>query len=312
MGGDQLAEIVRIGTRGSRLALAQAELAMAALRAHHSDVQFTVTVMNTPADRSQDRPISAFGDKGVFVRTLEAALLDGAIDLAVHSLKDVPGDVDVPGLCLVAFLPREDPLDVLVTRTGGTLRSLPDGAVVGTSSLRRRTQLRLVRPDLQIREIRGNVDTRLRKVRDGDYDAIVLAAAGLKRLGLADAVSQTFTPEELLPDAGQGIIAIQAREGSTASRLARAADDSESRTAACAERAVVRALGAGCRSPVGALAEIGRDSILLRALSATEDGSRIARRERQGGLQEPEALGKSIGEELRAELAALGQTYTER
>jgi hydroxymethylbilane synthase len=289
---------VVLGSRGSVLALRQTELVAEALRARHPEIEIVVQPVETEGDRIQDRPISQFGDKGVFVRAVEAALLEGTIDLAVHSLKDVPADVTVPGLHLAAFSAREDPRDCIIAAGGRVLMDLPAGARIGTSSLRRRVQLRAIRPDLIAAPIRGNVDTRLRKLRAGEYDAIILAAAGLRRLGLEAAITEYLPVEQFTPDAGQGIIAVQARSDDPFAGLAAAIDSPASCAAALAERAVVRALGADCRSPVGAYAELSGSHMLLRGMASEEDGTRLRRACVEGPAAEAETLGSALGKRL--------------
>ena len=296
------AQQVSIGTRGSALAVRQTELVAAALRERHPQVEFAIRRIESEGDRNQRDPVSLLGDKGVFVRALEQALLRGGIDLAVHSLKDVPSDVETPGLTLAAFSRREDPRDCVVSREGATLATLSSGARVGTSSLRRRAQLLAIRPDLTVVPIRGNVDTRLRKLRDREYDAIVLAAAGLHRLGLDEAITEYLSVDEMIPDAGQGILAIQARAGDPSCDLAACIDDPASRIAALAERAAVRALGADCRSPVGVLAALEGKTMRIRGMAASEDGSCLARAEASGPVSEAEATGYKLGRELLARL----------
>jgi hydroxymethylbilane synthase len=287
-----------LGSRGSALALRQTEIVAEALRARQPDIEIRVRTVETEGDRVQDRPISQLGDKGVFVRAVEAALLAGTIDLAVHSLKDVPADISVPGLHLAAFIAREDPRDCLISREGLELAALPPDSRIGTSSLRRRMQLQALRPDLMAVPIRGNVDTRLRKLRGGEYDAIILAAAGLHRLGLADVVTEYLPVDRFTPDAGQGIIAVQARDRDSAGAPAAAIDEPASRAAATAERAVVRALNADCRSPVGAYAQIEGERMLLRGMAADEDGGRLRQSSVEGPLAAAEALGAELGRRL--------------
>jgi len=279
---------------------------VSALRRLVSDTQFDIRSITSEGDRDQERPISELGDKGLFVRALERALLDGAIDLAVHSLKDVPSDVETPGLTLAAFLPREDPRDCLISRDGRRLRELPASARIGTGSLRRRVQLLALRPDLAVTPIRGNVDTRLRKLHAGEYDTIVLAAAGLHRLDLAGAITEYLPASDFVPDAGQGILAVQARAGDPASEVARAVDDPSSRAAAEAERAAVRALGADCRSPAGVLAEMEANELYLRGMAASEDGSVVRRAEVRGSLERAGELGRALGEQLAGLLSEAG------
>lgn len=289
---------IKVGTRGSSLALRQADFMIRLLQDRFPAIAFSLEVVRTEGDRVQDRPISQIGDKGIFVRAIERALTAGSVDLAVHSLKDVPSDVEAPGLCLAAFSPREDPRDVLVSRSGQTVESLPPGARVGTSSVRRKVQLLNLRPDLVAADIRGNVDTRLRKLEAGDYDAILLAAAGLHRLGLAHRITQYLSVERFVPDAGQGILAVQAQVDAQAARLAQAIDDRASHLAALAERSVVQGLGAGCHSPIGAYAMVDAERIRIRAMAANEDGSIVRREQAEGSVEEAEALGRELGARL--------------
>lgn len=248
------------------------------------------------------------GDKGVFVRTLENALLARDVDLAVHSLKDVPSDTEVPELSLAAFSSRADPRDCLISKDGSTLKQLAEGSKVGTGSLRRKVQLSEVRPDLIVSPIRGNVDTRLRKLQEGEFDAIILAAAGLERLGLQDQISEYLSLEEFVPDCGQGIIAVQSRRDDEKSDLIRALDDISSRTAATAERATVRALGADCRSPVGVYAVVQEDAIVMRAVAAFEDGSHLTRSEARGKAGKAEEVGQSLGSGLLKKLQQFSES----
>jgi len=293
-----IAQTLVLGTRGSPLARRQTDLIVTFLRQRFPTISLAVRTVSTEGDRVQDRPISELGDKGVFVRSIEQALVAGDIDLAVHSLKDLPSDVETPGLVIAAFSPREDPRDAFLSRDGVSLHNLASGAVVGTSSLRRRVQLLAMRPDLQVADIRGNVGTRLRKLAEGRYEALILAAAGLKRLGLEHHVVQYLPVEDFVPDAGQGILAVQGREGDPATQLVRMIDDGTSRVVARAERAVARALDAGCRSPVGAYATVESDTIHVLGMAATEDGSRLVRAQRQGAIGDAEATGLALGRDL--------------
>jgi hydroxymethylbilane synthase len=295
---------VTIGTRGSALALRQTELVVSALRERHPSVRFAVKTIQTGGDRNQRDRISQIGDKGVFVRPIESALLSGEIDVAVHSLKDVPSDVQPDGLVIAAFSPREDARDVLIARHGATLDHLAPGSQVGTGSLRRRAQLNEVRPDLAVLDIRGNVDTRLRKLDAGEYDAIVLAAAGVRRLGLEARVSQYLSVTRFVPDAGQGIIAIQTRAGDDSAALISSIDDADSRAAALAERAVVQALGADCRSPVGAYADPTDGGGVLIGMAAPEDCSFVVRERVDMMASDPGAAGHRLGLSLRRALDA--------
>ena len=295
---------VTVGTRGSRLAVAQTESIVTVFRAAFPKIEFCVEVVETDGDRDGSRPIAELGDKGVFVRAIELALIEGSIDVAIHSLKDVPSDEETAELELAAFSRREDARDVLVSANGADLAQLNAGSRIGTSSARRRVQLRLMRPEVEVVDIRGNVDTRLQRLAGSDYDAIVLAAAGLVRLGLADRVTEYLPLERFIPDAGQGILAVQVRRDDTASaRIARTADDPASRVAALAERAVVRALGGDCRSPVGAYTRIRGDMILVSAMAASDVSGPVCNGEQCGPAQHARQIGTELGERLARALS---------
>jgi hydroxymethylbilane synthase len=258
--------LVRLGSRGSRLALTQAELAADGLRAADSSLEIALVPMTTAGDRDRSRPFGEIGERGVFVKEIEEALLAGRIDVAVHSAKDMTS-TNTEGLAVGAYLPREDPRDALCGAAG-----LRPGMRIGTASARRRAQLLALEPTLSIEPLRGNVDTRLRKRDERGLDAIVLAAAGLDRLGLAEEIGLRFDPEELVPEAGQGAIALQVREGEE--RLVATVDDAETRVRVEAERACVARIGAGCLAPVAA----HHDGRGLVALIAAEDGTWVERR----------------------------------
>ena len=258
--------IVRLGTRGSRLALTQAELAAETLRRASPELDVALVPITTAGDRDRSKPFGEIGARGVFVKEIEEALLDGRIDVAVHSAKDMTS-TDTEGLSVGAFLRREDPRDALCGAD-----SLRPGLRIGTASVRRRAQLLAIEPDLAIEPLRGNIDTRLRKRGERGLDAIVLAAAGLDRLGLAAEVGHRFDPDELLPEAGQGAVALQVRTGEEG--LVADADDGETRRRVEAERACVSRIGAGCLAPVAA----HHNGDTLTALVAAEDGSWIERR----------------------------------
>jgi hydroxymethylbilane synthase len=258
--------LVRLGSRGSRLALTQAELAAGRLRAADSSLEIALVPMTTAGDRDRSRPFGEIGERGVFVKEIEEALLAGRIDVAVHSAKDMTS-TNTEGLVVGAYLPREDPRDALCGA-----EALRPGMRIGTASARRRAQLLALEPTLSIEPLRGNVDTRLRKRDERGLDAIVLAAAGLDRLGLADEIGLRFDPEDLVPEAGQGAIALQVREGEE--RLVAAVDDAETRVRVEAERACVGRIGAGCLAPVAA----HHDGSGLVALIAAEDGAWVERR----------------------------------
>ena len=270
--------LTRLGSRGSRLALTQAELVADRLRAASEALDVAIVPITTAGDRDRSRPFGEIGERGVFVKEIEEALLDGRIDVAVHSAKDMTS-TDLTGLAVGAYLPREDPRDALCGEA-----VLRPGLRVGTASVRRRAQLLALEPTLSIEPLRGNVDTRLRKMRERGLDAIVLAAAGLERLGLSDEIGYRFPPEEVLPEAGQGALALQVRAGED-ERVA-ALDDLETRRRVEAERACVARIGAGCLAPVAA----HHDGETLTALVAAEDGAWL---ERRSGT-DPVALGDEL------------------
>ncbi len=306
-----------IATRESRLALWQAEHVRALLQQLYPACRVELLGMTTRGDQILDRPLAKVGGKGLFIKELETALLDGAADLAVHSMKDVPMVME-PEFELLAIGERESPLDAFVSNKYESLDDMPPGAVVGTSSLRREAQLHAHFPYLAVTSLRGNLDTRLRKLDAGEYDAIILAAAGLRRLGLASRIRSTLPAGQSLPAAGQGAIGIEARAG-RADIAAWIAPLNHAPTAACvrAERAVSRALAGSCEVPLGAYAELQGDTLWLRGFVASPDGQRFARAELRGDVNTPntpnapEALGDALASELRRQgaadiLAALG------
>jgi hydroxymethylbilane synthase len=287
-----------IGTRGSLLARAQCHIVRAELTARYSDDAWLTKEIKTQGDIDRDVSLAFLGGQGVFVRALEESLLAGEIDLAVHSLKDMPTELP-PGLKLAAVLSREDARDILVSRAGLSLDSLPKGAVVGTGSLRRRAQLLCYRPDLTVRDIRGNVDTRLRKLQDGEYDAVVLAAAGLLRLGRGQLITQYLPMEVMLPAVGQGALAIEVREDDRAvTRRIEPLNDSATECAVRAERGFLAALGGGCAVPVAAYGEVDRGRIRLTGVVADPTGARCIRGSLTGSASQPEALGRRLAERL--------------
>jgi hydroxymethylbilane synthase len=298
---------VTVGTRGSALARRQAQLLRELLEGAWPGVSWEERVVVTEGDRTQasGRPLPEIGGKGLFTEELERALRDGELDVAVHSLKDLPVE-DAPGVVVGAVCRREDVRDCLVSRDGVALADLPAGAVVGTSSLRRSAQLLARRRDLELRSIRGNVDTRIRKVRDGEYDATILAAAGVRRLGLEGEVAEWLDPETMLPAPGQGALAVQCRDGDErVLELFAAVEDTEARATTTAERAFLRELGGGCAAPVGAHAvplegePEGVAAVRLRALVASPDGRDVVRVEGTGAPGE-------VGPRLAREALALG------
>ena len=298
-----------IGTRGSQLALWQANHVAERLRAAFAGLSVRLETIKTTGDRILDVPLAAIGGKSLFVKEIEEALLEGRVDLAVHSMKDVPVDLP-PGLIIAAVTKREDPSDVLISRTGARLKDLPSGARVGTSSLRRQAQLLHCRPDLAVVGLRGNLDTRIRKLDSEGLDAIVVAAAGVKRLGWMDRISEFLSPDVCLPAIGQGALGIEMRELRAESRepsiprIVGVLDHPDTHTAVRAERAFLRRLGGGCQVPFAAHAEVAEAHLVLRGLVATPDGRRLVRGERGGTADECEAVGTALAEDLLARGAA--------
>lgn len=293
---------IRLGTRGSKLALTQSQWVAGQISrlGHTVDLQ----IIKTTGDRLAELPVDRFTSKGVFVAELEQALLRGDIDLAVHSMKDIPGEM-ADGLTIAVVPPREDPRDVLVGRTASTLAALPHGAWVGTSSLRRRVQLHHMRPDLELIDMRGNVDTRLRKLDEGQYDAICLAAAGLHRLGLNERITEYFNPEQMLSAAGQGALALQTRtDDAEVIAAIMPLHDAATGLAARTERTVLAALGGGCSVPFGVLATVVDDRISLTAVLFSPSGDEFLR-EHLTGADTPEEMGEEIVRRLRANGAHL-------
>lgn len=291
---------IRIATRKSPLALWQANHIKARLETLHPQLVVELLPMSTRGDHILDSPLSKVGGKGLFVKELEQAILDGHADIAVHSMKDVP--VAFPaGLDLCLICERDDPRDAFVSNQFASLQALPAGSRVGTSSLRRQCQLRALRPDLQIGELRGNVNSRLAKLDAGEYDAIILAAAGLKRLELQSRIRQLLPAETSLPANGQGALGIECRPDD-AELLALLAPLAHPATALCvrAERAMNRALQGGCQVPIGAYAELHGDEVWLRGLVGSPDGQQILRAERRGPAATAEQLGQSLAEQLLA------------
>jgi hydroxymethylbilane synthase len=292
--------VIRAGTRGSVLALAQARSVVTAL----PGVAAEIVPMRTEGDRLADARLALVGGKGLFVREIEEALLRGEIDLAVHSLKDVPAEPPA-GLVLAAFPAREDPRDVLVAARTATLDTLGHGARVGTSSPRRRALLLSVRPDLAVEPIRGNVDTRLRKLAAGDWDAVVLAAAGLHRLGLAPPHGAPLDPEVFVPAVGQGIIAVEARADDRATlALLAHVDDAATHACALAERAYLARLGASCNTPMAAHARLDGGVVRLSAVVASEDGRQVLRASATASPADAVRLGREVADMLLARGAA--------
>ncbi len=293
--------VLRIGSRGSPLALVQAREVQGRLaQACGLDpARIGIMVIRTSGDMIQDRPLADAGGKGLFTKEIEEALLAGAIDVAVHSSKDMPAALP-PGLVLSAFLPREDARDAFISRKAKTLRDLPKGAAVGTSSPRRQALIKRLRPDLVIVPLRGNVETRLRKIEAGEADATILAVAGLKRLGLLAAATAMLDIEEFLPAAGQGAIGIETRADDTKTNaLVARIGDADTATALAAERAFLAVLDGSCRSPIAGHARLSGDTVRFRGLIATPDGSEALEVFREGRRADAAALGADAGRDLK-------------
>ena len=293
-------KLIRIATRKSALALWQAEYVKAELERHHADLKVELVPLVSKGDKILDVPLAKVGGKGLFVKELEHALLNGDADIAVHSMKDVP--MAFPeGLELSVICEREDPRDAFVSNQFQTLQNLPAGAVVGTSSLRRQTQLLEIRPDLEVTFLRGNVNTRLAKLDAGEYDAIILAAAGLKRLAFEERIASFLEPEQILPAGGQGAVGIECRSNdSTTISLLQPLNHGPTNELVQAERALNRRLEGGCQVPIGCYAIYENSNIWLRALVGEVDGSRIIRDELRCSIGEGEATGVRLAEQLLA------------
>jgi hydroxymethylbilane synthase len=295
-----------IGTRGSPLALAQAHETQDRLAAAlgWSVEQLPLSIIKTTGDAIQDRPLSEAGGKGLFTKELDIALMEGAIDLAVHSAKDLPTHTP-PGLRILGYLPREDVRDAFISRRVGTLGELPAGAVVGSASLRRQAQVRRLRPDLQVTLLRGNVGTRLKKLESGEMDATLLALAGLRRLGLTDHVTAILDTDDFLPAVGQGAIAIAVRDGDA--RVHSAVQpilDEPTGQALMAERAFLAELDGSCRTPIAGHARLAGGAVSFRGLVLRPDGSEALETARSGAPADAEALGRDAGQDLRARMPA--------
>jgi len=293
-----MSQTLRIATRKSPLAMWQAEHVAQRLRQTHSELQVELLGMSTQGDKILDTPLAKIGGKGLFVKELEQGMLDGRADIAVHSMKDVP--VELPeGLHLAVILEREDPRDAFVSNRYASLTELPDGAVVGTSSLRRQCQLSEARPDLQIRPLRGNVNTRLRKLDEGEFDAEILAAAGLKRLGFQNRIRSCLEPDQSLPAIGQGAIGIECRvDDESVNALIACLHDPETDVCVRAERAMNNRLMGGCQVPIAGYAVLNHDTLYLRGLVGEPDGSCIMRAEVNGPAAQAEQLGIALAEDL--------------
>lgn len=293
-----LPKILRIATRKSPLALWQAEFVRDSLIQHYPDLQVELVKMVTQGDKILDTPLAKVGGKGLFVKELEQGMLRDEVDIAVHSMKDVP--VELPeGLHLSVICEREDPRDAFVSNNFASLESLPQGARVGTSSLRRQTQLKAIRPDLKILDLRGNVNTRLKKLDDGQYDAIILAAAGLIRLGFDERIKQAIDSSVSLPAIGQGAVGIECRtEDKDINELISVLNHPQTRTCVMAERSMNTRLEGGCQVPIGGYAILEGNELYLRGLVGKPDGSEVVRGEVRGQPEDAETLGKALADDL--------------
>ncbi|MGE0370276.1 MAG: hydroxymethylbilane synthase [Gammaproteobacteria bacterium] len=302
---------IRIATRKSPLALWQAGYVRSLLEEAHPGLQVDLVMMSTQGDKILDSPLAKIGGKGLFVKELEQSMLEGRTDIAVHSMKDVPVELP-PGLHLPVVLAREEPRDAFVSQRHDRLDRLPQRARVGTSSLRRQAQLHALRPDLDILSLRGNVGTRLRKLAEGDYDAIVLASAGLIRLGMAERITQQLETEVCLPAIGQGVIGIECRmDDAAVNELVRPLNDRRTQICIEAERALNARLQGGCQVPIAGHATLQDDTVTLHGLVGYPDGSRIIRGRAVGGTAEAAAVGINLAEELlgRGAQAILSHVY---
>ena len=289
---------LKLGTRGSKLALWQAQAVTERLKEYHPDLQIEVVIIKTAGDKILDVALSRIGDKGLFTKELEKALLDGTIDLAVHSLKDLPSQLG-EGLKLAAVMPRENPGYVLISRSGLHLSDLPAGSVIGTSSLRRTAQLKAVRPDLQVIDIRGNVETRIKKMQEQQLDGIILAYAGVKRLGLEHWITQVLPYDIMLPATGQGTIAIETRDhDEKMDSILETVNDRKTFAEIQAERAFLGRLEGGCQVPMACLAECREGVIHMQGLVSSLDGSRVIRDSITGSSHEPEQIGLNLAERI--------------
>jgi hydroxymethylbilane synthase len=291
------AATLRIGTRGSTLAVRQAEWVAGELRRRLSGLSIEIVRIRTSGDQIVDRTLAQLGGKGLFVKEIEEALLARRVDLAVHSMKDVPASL-APGLTFAAVPAREDTSDVLIARSTGGLAGLPSGARIGTSSLRRAAFVRHARPDVEVTPLRGNVDTRITRWRTGDVDALVLAAAGLQRLGLRLHEAQALTRAEMLPAIGQGALAVEARLDGPWLEAGALLDDADARVAVLAERAFLRGVGGDCTMPIAAHAIVSGQEVELSAAVADPGGRRLIRGSRRGGREAAELLGGALASEV--------------
>ncbi|MEG3640011.1 hydroxymethylbilane synthase [Magnetococcus sp. PR-3] len=292
------AQLVRIGTRASALAVWQAEWVKSQLESHHPGIIVELVRIKTKGDKILDVPLAKVGGKGLFVKELEEAMLDGRVDLAVHSMKDVPAEFP-EGLMLGPILEREDPRDAVLSLNYKSIADLPQGALVGSSSLRRQSQIKADRPDLKLDWLRGNVGTRIQKLVDGNFDAIILAAAGVKRLKVTEHVVQYLEPEQMLPAVGQGAVGIEHRIGDTRIiDLLAPLDHPETQARVTAERAFLTKLEGGCQVPIAGFATLDGDTLTLRGLVAEVEGTKVLQEEISGPTAEAQTMGVALAEKL--------------
>jgi len=291
---------IKIGTRGSKLALWQANWVKSVLEQNFPPTPIELIVIKTQGDKILDVPLAKVGGKGLFVKEIEQALLTRRIDIAVHSMKDMPADIP-EGLCIGAIPERENPVDVFISRNGAQFIELAAGSVIGTSSLRRGAQLRHARPDIVIQPIRGNLDTRLKKLESENFDALVLAAAGVKRLNLEHKITEYLDPEIMLPAVGQGALCIEIRKGdSTVGPLVASLEHASTRAVVAGERAFLNRLEGGCQVPIAGHGRISEKQFAITGLVAEVDGSRVIKGEKSGPLDSAETIGIDLAEELLA------------
>jgi len=289
---------IKIGTRGSQLALWQANWVKSAIQFSKNDISVSLEIIKTTGDKILDVPLAKVGGKGLFVKEIEEALLDGRIDIAVHSMKDMPAQLP-DGLCIGAIPKRENPHDVLISKNDRLLSDLPKGARIGTSSLRRSSQLKHIRPDLEILPLRGNLDTRIRKIEAEKLDSIVLAAAGLRRLNYKDRISQYLPLEVMLPAVGQGALCIETRENDPQiSPIADTMDHAETRMVVLAERAFLKRLEGGCQVPIAAFGQMEKEKLLLTGLVADIEGKTVIRKSLTASCAMAEQIGVDLAEKL--------------
>jgi hydroxymethylbilane synthase len=298
-------ETLRLGSRGSKLALWQAEYVKHSLSVAVPQLEVKIQIIKTTGDKILDVALSKIGDKGLFTKEIEKELLDGSIDIAVHSMKDLPSQIE-EGLCIGAVLPRENPQDVLISPLNLNLKDLPEGAVIGTSSLRRKAQIKYLRPDIKVADLRGNLETRIRKMHEEGMDGIILAYAGVKRLGYESLISEYLSTDLLMPAVGQGAVAVEMRQGDSEVReILQQINHEPTRIEVEAERNLLAELEGGCQVPIAAMAVRRNNELLLKGMVASLDGQEMISLEMKGSTRQPAELGQELGQRLLA--AGAGQ-----